>query len=130
MVPAFTLEGRAIHDIPSFYAEVNRLFMAGEDWKLGQSLDALDDLLYGGYGALQGHARVRLVWRDMEQSRAALGKEATRALYLEKLKQPERYDVGRIKRDLAALEAGTGPTYFQTILDIIASHPNIELVAA
>jgi hypothetical protein len=29
------IEGCAIHDIPSLYAEINRVFMAGEDWQLG-----------------------------------------------------------------------------------------------
>ena len=45
------LDGRLIHDIASFYDEINRVFMAGEDWQLGPSLDALDDMLRGGYGA-------------------------------------------------------------------------------
>ncbi|MBP2483340.1 RNAse (barnase) inhibitor barstar [Stenotrophomonas sp. PvP093] len=44
------IEGCTIHDIPSLYAEINRVFMAGEDWQLGPSLDALDDLLHGVHG--------------------------------------------------------------------------------
>jgi hypothetical protein len=54
------LDGRRITGIPSFYDEVNRVFMADESWTLGPSLDALDDLLYGGYGALHGADRVRV----------------------------------------------------------------------
>lgn len=128
-MPVFTLHGSRINDIASFYDEINRLFMAQEDWRLGPSLDALDDLLYGGYGALSGVDRAVLVWTDMEASRAALGLAATRRHYLGKLEQPEIYNAARIRADLAQLEAGTGPTYFDQILEVIAGHPNIELQA-
>ncbi|WP_055045568.1 barstar family protein [Devosia sp. A16] len=124
---SLTLDGAAITDIPSFYDEVNRVFMAGEDWRLGPSPDALDDLLHGSFGALHGIDRVVLIWTDIEQSRLALGVEATRRHYLAKLAQPTRFDVDRIAADLAALERGDGPTYFDIILEIIAGHPQIEL---
>ncbi len=123
-----TIAGVDIYDIPSFYAEINRVLMANEDWKLGESLDALDDMLRGGYGALRGDEPVRLVWEDIELSRTGLGFTATCAYLQAKLERPDRYDVDRIDRQLSALKAGTGQTYFEIILDIIADHPNIELV--
>lgn len=121
-----TIEGDAIDDIASFYDEINRVFMSDEDWKLGPSLDALNDMLHGGYGAI-GDKPVTLVWRNMDRSRAVLGLDATRDFYHEKLMRPDIFDPNRIKRDLNALENGSGPTYFQIILEIIADHPNIEL---
>lgn len=130
MPKTLTLEGARIRDIASFYAEVNRVFMAGEDWTLGESLDAFDDLLHGGYGAIAGREPVRLVWKDLEASRSALGPEATAAQLRAKLQRPDLFDVTRIRRQLDAVERGQGPTYFDTILHILADHPNIELVAA
>lgn len=124
---SLTLNGAAIDDIPSFYDEINRVFMQGEDWQLGPSLDALDDLLYGGFGVLNGVDRAVLVWTDIERSRRALGLETTRRHYLAKLAQPTGFDVERITEDLAALDRGDGPTYFEIILEIIAGHPQIEL---
>lgn len=129
MTTTLTLAGGDIHDIPSFYAEINRVFMAEEDWKLGESLDALDDMLRGGYGAIQGRAPVRLVWQDIASARAGLGLETTRAYLQAKLERPELYDVERIGRQLAALESGAGQTYFEIILEVIAGHPTIELVS-
>jgi RNAse (barnase) inhibitor barstar len=123
-----TLNGAHIHDIPSFYAEVNAVFMANESWRLGESLDAFNDLLYGGFGALAGSEPVTLVWRDAKRSRAALGFEVTRRYYQDKLAQPERFNVAYFQRQLAALENGSGQTYFDILLDIIADHPNITLV--
>ncbi len=122
-----TIRGRYIRDIPSFYAEVNRVFMADEGWKLGESLDAFNDLLFGGYGAIAGSDPVEIVWEDIEASRAALGIETTRTYLTAKLRQPELYSVSVIQQQLDQLEKSDGSTYFDTILDIIRDHPNVEL---
>jgi RNAse (barnase) inhibitor barstar len=125
-----TIIGRNISDIPTFYAEINRVFMAKEDWQLGESLDALNDLLYGGYGAIEGRERVRIVWQDVAASRAALGVETTRTFLARKLQRPAGFDVDAIGRQLDALDRGTGQTYFEIIVEIISDHRNIELVLA
>lgn len=127
MSRTLTLDGRRIRDLASFYAEINRVFMTGVDWPLGHSLDALDDMLYGGYGALDGDAPVTLVWTDFEKNRRDLGIDVTRAWLQDKLDTPGRYDKARIRRDVDALEAGDGLTFFDLVLEIIAAHPNITL---
>ena len=125
-----TIIGRNISDIPTFYAEINRVFMAKEDWQLGESLDALNDLLYGGYGAIEGREKVRIVWQDVAASRAALGVETTRTFLARKLQRPAGFDVDAIGRQLDALDRGTGQTYFEIVVEIISDHRNIELVMA
>jgi RNAse (barnase) inhibitor barstar len=130
MVKTLTIIGQNIHDIPSFYAEINRVFMADEDWNLANSLDALNDLLYGGYGAIKGREPIRLVWRDMANSASTLGMETTREFLEEKLQRPDVFNIGVIAQQLDALERGVGQNYFAIVLEIIADHPNIELVAA
>ena len=126
----YVIEGSRIGGIPDLYAELNRLFMAGEDWRLGESLDALNDLLYGGYGALHGVDRPRVVWTDHEASRRALGRHATAEYYREKLRHPATFSRAVFEARLAALEAGTGPTYFDSVLEVFADHPEVELVLA
>lgn len=123
-----TINGGRITGIPSFYAEINRVFMTDEDWVLGESLDALNDMLYGGFGAIAGGEPVTLVWRDMDASRSALGVETTRAFLRDKLDRPGVYSAELIGRQLDALERGDGRTYFDTVLEIIADHPNIMFV--
>ena len=127
MATLFTIDGTRVHDLASFYDELNRVFMAGEEWQLGLSLDALDDLLYGGYGALHGVERPRIVWRDHQVSAAALGADATEAWQRTRLARPG-YDHARIQRELDALLAGTGPTYYELVLRVFADHPAIDLV--
>jgi RNAse (barnase) inhibitor barstar len=121
------LAGSAINDIPSFYAEINRVFMAGEDWQLGHSLDALDDMLYGGYGVLAGRENTTLIWQDIEHARSALGEEATRAWLQAKLDAEGTFNVRMIAAQLEALDACEGQTYFQIVMEIFAAHPRIQL---
>jgi len=126
MTDRFIIEGSRITDISALYAELNRVFMENEDWTLGASLDALDDLLYGGYGRLLGVKRATVVWRDMDISRTSLGREATREWLQQKRAQPG-FATDRISQQLQALEDGTGQTYFDIVLEIFAAHPNIHL---
>lgn len=127
MTATFTVEGSRIHDIASFYDEINRVFMVGEDWRLGPSLDALDDMLYGGYGALHGADRAVIVWNDFAFSENSLGQAATREYYRAKLTKPETFNAALFQRKLDELEHGTGQTYFEIVLEIIAMHSNITL---
>ena len=129
MVKQIEIEGNAINDIASFYEEINRVLMKGESWLIGHSLDAFDDLLYGGYGALQGAQSVELVWYHMDHSRKALGYQATRAYYLDKLRPNSPYNKKLFAEKLSALESGRGETYFETILSIIADHPSIRVIS-
>ncbi|GAB3690656.1 hypothetical protein GCM10027592_08070 [Spirosoma flavus] len=122
------IDGTAINDIASFYEEINRVFMEGESWRIGQSLDAFNDLLFGGYGALKGLDSVELVWHHMDHSRNALGYQTTRAYYLEKLKPGLPYNKKLFAEKLAALENGSGETYFDSILSLIAEHPRVRVI--
>ena len=124
------IDGAAISDITSFYVEINRVFMAGEDWQLEPSLDALDDLLWGGYGALAGHASATVVWRDIEHSRQALGRETTRAWLRSKLDPAGSFNTPAVTGQLAALERGQGQTYFEIVMEIFNGHPQVTLVLA
>ncbi|GAB3793809.1 hypothetical protein GCM10028819_06060 [Spirosoma humi] len=128
MVKQIQIDGSAINDIASFYEEVNRVFMAAESWQIGPSLDAFNDLLFGGYGTLQGAQSVELVWHHMDHSRQALGYETTRTYYLDKLKPGSPYNKKLFEEKLEALESGRGETYFDTVLSIIAEHPSIRLI--
>lgn len=117
-----------MNDIASFYEEINRVFMSGESWRIGQSLDAFNDLLYGGYGALQGAQSVELVWHHMDHSRKALGDQTTQGYYLDKLKPGSPYSKKLFAEKLEALDNGTGETYFDCIMTILADHPTIRVI--
>lgn len=124
----FEIDGSRVEDISSLYAEFDRVLMPNEPWRLGESLDALDDLLYGGIGELVGAKQVRIVWNDHAHSRAALGREATLAYYDAKIAQPDVFNVAHFAERRAELERTGAPTYFDLVQDVFAAHPEIELV--
>lgn len=121
------IDGRSIDDIPSFYDEINRVFMRDEDWKLGPSLDALDDLLYGGYGSVPSDESVEIIWVDHAHTRDALGLDATRAHYTAKLAAPETFRADAVQRMLDDVNSGTGKTYFEIVQEIFESHPRFTI---
>ncbi len=123
----YVIEGGRIRGIPDLYMELNRLFMTGEDWQLGASLDALDDLLYGGYGTLAEDDTVRIVWRDAAHSRDALGVAETERWLRAKLAQPGTFRADDLQQELDDLLAGTGTTYFDRVLAVFADHPGVTL---
>ncbi|ATL49287.1 ribonuclease inhibitor [Chitinophaga caeni] len=124
------INGENIHDIPSFYKEINQVFMAGEDWQIADSLDALNDLLYGGFGILHNSEPVQLVWKEIGQAKETLGIETTKRYYLSKLVPGSTFNRPHFEKKLEALENGNGQTYFDIIMEIIAAHPNIQLIQA
>lgn len=128
MMKQITINGNNIYSIPSLYAEINRVFMAEEDWQIGNSLDAFNDLLYGGLGAIRGDEKMQLIWRNIEKSKETLGYETTKAYYEGKLKAGSTFNREYFQEKLTALENGGGETYFDILMAIIAEHPNIELV--
>jgi len=122
------IDGNLIYDKKSLYAEINRQFMQEESWQLAESLDAFDDLLYGGFGAIKENEEVRLVWLSFENNKDTFGLEFTRNFYKEKLDQPEDFDSKLVQRQLDEMERGEGQTYFEIIEEIISAHSNIELI--
>ncbi|NQD71941.1 ribonuclease inhibitor [Sphingobacterium shayense] len=128
MVKTITIQGNKIHDIPSFYEHINELFMRGVDWNLGQSLDALNDLLYGGYGIIEGNEAINLIWLNFEKNRVDLGYELTLEHYQKKLLKPSVFNIDFIQSKIDELQQGKGMTYFEIILEIISEHTNITLI--
>lgn len=123
-----TIDGALITDIASFYAQIDKVFMDGESWTLGQSLDALNDLLHGGYGAAAGFDRVVVTWKDIDRSRAALGPDVTRRFLEERQKLRAMFNGRPIADQLAELERGEGTTYFDIVMEVFADHPHVEIV--
>jgi RNAse (barnase) inhibitor barstar len=120
-MPTLQLEGQYVNGIAAFYEQINRVFMRGESWILGNSLDALNDVLGGQYGVLstlRDEFPVTLVWKDHELSRAALGKDVRRDELRAKLQYPTRYDVALVQKDLDEYENGVGSSYFDLILEV------------
>ena len=121
------INGDNFQDIEGFYEELNHLLMKDENWKLEASLDAFNDLLYGGFGAIKDYDELEIIWLNSEKSKEDLGFETTKSYYRHKLEHPEIYSSKFAQEKLEELESGKGQTYFEILLEIISEHPKIEL---
>lgn len=122
------INGAVFSNLAEFYEEMNNLFMKDQDWKLGHSLDALNDILYGGFGVFHPGEQIRVIWKDFEKSRQALGREETMQLYRRKIQIGHPYNVRLFEEKLREIEKEDGPLLWHIVLDIFGDHPNIELV--
>lgn len=121
------IEGKNIHDIPSFYAEINRVYMSDENWAIG-SLDGFNDLLYGGFGKLSDADKHTMIWKDIAYSREKLGVAVTLQYYRNKLSTGSPYNQTYFQQKLTDLQAGKGQTYFDIITEIILSHNKVDWI--
>lgn len=122
------IEGKNINNIETFYEEVNRVFMSQENWKIAQSLDAFNDMLYGSFGEIKGKEKIQLIWKDIEQNQKSLGFETTLEFYQNKLKSPEIFNRKFVLSKIDELHHGVGLTFFEIVLEIISDHDNITLI--
>lgn len=123
----YRIDGDDVGGIADLYEQFNREFMRDEDWEMGASLDALNDVLHRLDTESRDGDQAVVVWHDHARSREVLGFEATQRWLLDKLAQPHAYDEARIMSDLDALRAGTGKTYFDLVLEVFSDHPLIDL---
>lgn len=109
-VPTYVIDGDKASTWPELVKSINS-FIPQSEWQ-GNSLDALDDILYGGYGTPDSFV---IVWDDSETSREALGYEATKSYYARLPNFEQLYKAGHIQ------------TLFDMVVGIFRGHPNIEL---
>lgn len=71
----FVIDGERFGTLDEFYTEMPRVFTDGLDWEPGHNLDAFNDLLRGGFGMHEYREPIHIIWRNMRQSRQALGEQ-------------------------------------------------------
>jgi hypothetical protein len=116
-LPVLVIDGACFSDFDGFAREFSRLLC---HWTWNGSLDALNDILRGGFGT-PGNGWV-LKWVNSELSRAALGYEAT----IRRLEQTRQACHSSHHADITArinnARRGAGPTLFDDIVEIIRDH--------
>ncbi|MDD2295594.1 MAG: NAD(P)H-dependent oxidoreductase [Eubacteriales bacterium] len=69
------IEGKRFHDMEGFYREMGRLLNHDPDFQPGHNLDALNDLLCGGFGAVAPGDFLTIRWHDFTKSLQDLSAE-------------------------------------------------------
>ena len=114
----FVIDGKRIVSLDAFFDEFGRVALSGARW--GRNLNAFNDVLRGGFGTPDEGFTLR--WSNSEASREMLGyPETARQLEiaLERCHPDNRDD---LRRQLSDASAGTGPTIFDWLIEIIQIH--------
>lgn len=116
-LPVLVVDGARFSDLDGFAAEFSRL-LDGYTWR--GNLDALNDVLRGGYGTPE-HGWV-LRWVSSDTSRAALGHPETARRLERLLPSVDPSNRAAFEARLAEARRGEGPTLFDEIVAIIREH--------
>ena len=112
-VPTYIIDGSKAHTWPEIVASINA-FIPNSEWQ-GNSLDALDDILYGGYGTPD---KFIVIWKASEVSRKTLGLTETLAHFKN---MPALQHL-----DAAGQMNPRSKTLFEVLVEIFEGHDNIE----
>lgn len=132
MSAEYVIDGSRITSLEALYDEITRVLVPHHFW--GQNLNALNDILRGGFGTPDEGFTIR--WSQSAVSRAALGYPATVKMFEHMLKHCHPDNRDSVRQRLAAARAGTGPTLFDWIVEIIQihcpggseAHDNVQLI--
>lgn len=118
------INGDHFSSLGGFYEEASNVLMKDTDWKVG-TLDGFDDILYGGFGVIEGKEEIEIIWKESEKSKEDLGYEATQEFYENKIRKGKPFNTELIQQKLDDLTEGKGQTLFDILVEIIESHANI-----
>lgn len=116
-LPVVTIDGAAFDDFEGFAREFSRCL---DDWQWNGNLDALNDILRGGFGTPDGPWVLR--WLNSEISARALGHPAMAKRLEDLLPRVHPTNRHKFKRRLATARRSEGPTLFDEIVEIIREH--------
>ena len=118
MAKEYVIEGTRVSSLETFYDEISRVLVPGQVW--GRNLDALDDILRGGFGTPSEGFVLR--WRDADASRHSLGHaETVRQLQI-RLEHCHPSNRAHVQRALSLAQAGQGETVFDWLVEIVLDH--------
>ncbi|MBE1878461.1 barstar family protein [Myceligenerans pegani] len=116
-LPVLVIDGTRFTDLDGFAREFSRL-LSGYTWR--GNLDALDDVLRGGYGTPAGGWVLR--WVASETSRVALGHPETARRLERLLPRVDPSNRATFEARLEEARRGAGPTLFDEIVAVIRDH--------
>ncbi|HEY2517945.1 MAG TPA: hypothetical protein VGI39_44045 [Polyangiaceae bacterium] len=118
-LPVRVLDGASFDDLEGFCVEFSKSVLAGaHEWR--GNLDALNDILRGGFGTPHGPWVLR--WQHARRSREALGWPATKRWLRERMQSCHPTNVVGFGEQLADAENERGQTLFERIISIVRDH--------
>jgi RNAse (barnase) inhibitor barstar len=118
MATEYVIDGSRITSLETFYDEISRTVIPGS--RRGRNLDAFNDILRGGFGTPDDGFKLR--WLNAAFSKRALGYDETVSQLEIRLERCHPTNRKELQTLLCAARAGTGPTVFDWLIEIIRDH--------
>jgi len=119
----YVVDGSRFSTLPEAAVEFTQALGLVEPWN--GNLDAFNDFLRGGYGTPDDG--FVLIWKHTDLSRERLGYGETLRWLEERVHRCHPSNVAHIQQRIAAAQRNEGETLFDTLVDIIRGHEDIEL---
>ncbi|MEI8019041.1 MAG: inositol monophosphatase family protein [Schlesneria sp.] len=116
--PTYEIDGANFTTLEEFYDEIGRVLIPGKAW--GRNLDALNDILRGGFGTPENGFVFR--WKNSEQSRVRLGHAETVRQLEYRLKKCHHSNRSSVEHELKMARSGHGSTVFDWLVALIKDH--------
>lgn len=114
----YEIDGAAFSTLEGFYDAISRTLIPDADW--GRNLDALNDVLRGGFGTPNNG--FVLLWKNSQLSRDRLGYTETVRQLEQRLRVCHSTSRPQVQKDLDDAKAHVGPTMFDRLVAIITDH--------
>ena len=66
------IDGNKFSNLNEYYSEIENKLTQNQDWKKGWNLDALNDILGGGFGVFEYGESVSISWKNSQKSKTDL----------------------------------------------------------
>lgn len=116
MKKTITINGDHFFSLNGFYTEIEKALSKNIPWQHSQNLQALNDLLMGGYGVHNYQEPIKLVWLNSAKSKTDLDYPVVIT------NNPGSMPQANLPSQAQA------QTLFSTLISIIEKHKHIELV--
>ena len=116
----YELDGTAFSSLEEFATHFSSVVLHDYEWN--GNLDALSDILRGGYGTPD--SGFTIVWKHSAISRDRLGHGEAARLLTSRLNACHSSNRAEVAQALAAAQRGEGPTVFDWLVGIISTHGN------
>lgn len=123
MKMSFVINGENFSDYQGFTREFS-LQVLSNKYIWNGSLDALNDILRGGFGDIDEDDKLEITWKNSDKSIIELGYEETIKRLNEKYEKCHPTNKEFILQEIIHAKNNKGPTVFDWIVEIINEHEN------
>jgi len=127
MNKVFIIDGENFNNFKGFCKEFSNVVLSGK-YQWNGSLDAFNDILWGGFGDIEGEEEYTIIWRNVAKSRKDLGYSETIKRLYKVLESCHPSNEEKVIQEISNAKMEKGPTLFDLIEEIILDNKNVTLI--